>query len=224
MKLLTASNAKIEKTEALFPRWRVRIMHLAPAKLSGYETCPGRSPGCTAACLYRAGMGSMPNVQAARIARTKLYWENEHAFDDQLLREVRSNITQAAHHGQRLAIRPNGTSDLNWIWLARLFPTVQFYDYTKVTKRMVKWIHGQWPANYHLTWSLSERPSNISIAQAAWPKMVMACVGKPPSWHKGPKVNGDKHDLTFMHKPGTLLVLSPKGRAKLDKTGFVIGK
>jgi len=59
--LLTAGNAKIIKGEAL--GYMTKGIHLAPANLSGYETCKWRSKGCTMACLNTAGRGIMQNTQ-----------------------------------------------------------------------------------------------------------------------------------------------------------------
>ncbi len=69
MKLLSRYNYKTVKGEKL--GILTGILYLAPARLSGYETCPMRSIGCTNACLNTAGMGIFSNVQQARIAKTK---------------------------------------------------------------------------------------------------------------------------------------------------------
>ena len=74
---LNAHNAKTVKGEKL--NVLTGILYLAPAKLSGYEVCPKRTEGCTAACLYTAGMGGFSNVQKARIAKTK--GENDESLD-----------------------------------------------------------------------------------------------------------------------------------------------
>ena len=49
MKLLSTGNPKILK--GLAEGYNTYILHLAPADLSGYETCAKRTAGCTAACL-----------------------------------------------------------------------------------------------------------------------------------------------------------------------------
>ena len=53
--LLTTGNPKIEK--GLEFGYLPFILHLAPADLSGFETCPKRTIGCSAACLNTAGRG-----------------------------------------------------------------------------------------------------------------------------------------------------------------------
>ena len=37
-----------------------------------------------------------------------------------------------------------------------MFPDVRFYDYTKIYKRALKWARGEYPKNYHITYSLNE--------------------------------------------------------------------
>ena len=36
------------------------------------------------------------------------------------------------------------------------FPNINFYDYTKIQKRALKFARGEYPPNYHLTYSLNE--------------------------------------------------------------------
>ena len=60
MKLLSTANPKIQKGTKL--GYLSFILHLAPADLSGKETCPKRTAGCTAACLNTAGRGGMSCV------------------------------------------------------------------------------------------------------------------------------------------------------------------
>lgn len=57
MKLLTVGNPKTEKGEKL--GYWTAVLHLAPARLSGHEVCPGATIGCRAACLNTAGRGGL---------------------------------------------------------------------------------------------------------------------------------------------------------------------
>ena len=74
MNILTTGNSKIIKGEKL--GFITKGIHLAPANLSGYETCRWRSKGCTQACLNTAGRGGMNSVQEARIKKTKFFYED----------------------------------------------------------------------------------------------------------------------------------------------------
>ena len=75
MKLLNiGGNYKVAKGDKL-GIFKTAIMHLAPANMSGYEVCRGRSTGCTDACLNTSGRGNMNSVQVARIKKTKFFLE-----------------------------------------------------------------------------------------------------------------------------------------------------
>ena len=165
MKLLSTGNPKILK--GLKQGFNTYILHLAPANLSGYETCPKRTAGCTAACLNTAGRGGMFKkgettnvIQQARIRKTKMFFENRVQFMADLVKDIELAIKQSAKKDLTPVFRLNGTSDLAWekyevvrngvtfknIFAA--FSEVTFYDYTKIPGRKVNGI-----ANYSLTFS-----------------------------------------------------------------------
>ena len=54
-KLLNNGNSKTSKGEKL--GYITYGLHLAPAKLSGYNVCSSASKGCASACLNTAGRG-----------------------------------------------------------------------------------------------------------------------------------------------------------------------
>jgi len=158
MKLLSTANPKIQKGTKL--GYLSFILHLAPADLSGRETCPKRTAGCTAACLNTAGRGGMFRkgentnmIQQARIRKTKMFFEARDAFMQQLEKDIQLGIKQAAKLGLTPVFRLNGTSDLAWekYGIIEKFPQVQFYDYTKVLGRKVSHLK-----NYHLTFSAAD--------------------------------------------------------------------
>ena len=79
MKLLSIGNPKILK--GMKQGYMTYILHLAPADVSGYNTCPKATAGCKAACLNTAGRGGMFKkgettnvIQKARIRKTKLFF------------------------------------------------------------------------------------------------------------------------------------------------------
>jgi hypothetical protein len=138
-------------------------LHLAPADLSGYEVCAKRTDGCTAACLHTAGNPAhMEGKTRARIARTKLYFEDRAFFMSALISEVSALESKAQRAGMICGVRLNATSDIpfervkikhlgkTYDNIMELFPDVQFYDYTKRPNRR------NLPPNYHLTFSLAE--------------------------------------------------------------------
>ena len=219
MKLLSTANYKTVKGEKLGVL--TGILYLAPANLSGYEVCPKRSKGCTAACLFTAGMGAFSTVQQARIKKTQMFFEQREAFLTQLHKDIKALRRKAAKLGMTAAVRLNGTSDIEWtrMNIMSTFPDVQFYDYTKVLSRLTKKI----PDNYHITFSRSE--SNESECKKALDLgyNVAVVFDRLPSKWMGYKVlSGDDTDTRFLDPAGRVIGLVAKGRAKKDKTGFVV--
>jgi hypothetical protein len=230
LKLLSTANPKIQKGTKL--GYLSFILHLAPATLSGRETCPKRTAGCTAACLNTAGRGGMFRkgentniIQQARIRKTQMFFEQRDAFMAQLIKDIELGIKQAARLGLTPVFRLNGTSDLSWEKYAvpgaknifDLFPTVTFYDYTKVLGRKVKDI-----PNYDLTFSAADG-NDSDVARAIQQGMNVAAVfdSLPETYMGRPVINADDTDLRFLDPKGVIAGLKAKGRAKKDTSGFV---
>jgi len=224
MKLLSTANPKIQKGTKL--GYLSYILHLAPATLSGKETCPKRTAGCTAACLNTAGRGGMFKkgettnmIQQARIRKTKMYFEARDEFMALLEKDIKLGIKQAAKLGLTPVFRLNGTSDLSvekW-GIIEKFPTVQFYDYTKVLGRKVSHL-----PNYHLTFSAADG-NDADVAKAIEQGMNVAMVFDqlPETYMGRPVINADETDLRFLDAKGVIAGLKAKGRAKKDTSGFV---
>lgn len=229
MKLLTTSNTKIKKGEKLgFMSFGI---HLAPAKLSGFNVCKSASAGCAAACLNTAGMGVYSSVQAARIAKTKFFFSDKPAFLIQLVKEISAAVRKAEKNGMKPAFRLNLTSDLPWEKIKldgktvfQLFPKVQFYDYTKVPARMSSFLAGEFPKNYHLTFSRSESNGALveSVLQSRGNVAIVFRGALPKRWRGFKVVDGDLSDVRFKNGKGVVVGLVQKGKAKQDKTGFVL--
>ncbi len=230
MKLLSTANPKIQKGAKL--GYLSFILHLAPATLSGKETCPKRTAGCTEACLNTAGRGGMFKrgentnmIQQARIRKTKEFFEARDEFMAQLIKDIQMGIKQAAKLGLTPVFRLNGTSDLSWEKyeaasgknIFELFDYVQFYDYTKVLGRKVSQYK-----NYHLTFSAADG-NDADVAKAIQQGMNVAAVFDklPDSYMGRPVINADDTDLRFLDPQGVIAGLKAKGRAKKDTSGFV---
>jgi len=226
-KLLSTANPKIQKGTKM--GYLSFILHLAPADLSGRETCPKRTAGCTAACLNTAGRGGMFRkgentnmIQKARIRKTQYFFNERDAFMLDLYKDIQKAIRFAERKGLTPVFRLNGTSDLSWekytvgttdMNLFQLFPTVQFYDYTKVLGRKV----AQYK-NYHLTFSKADG-NDSDVAEALFQGMsVVAVYDAIPAGVP----SADETDLRFLDPKGVMLGLKAKGRAKKDYSGFVI--
>lgn len=226
MSLLSRKVLKLEKSDAAGKGYLTAALFLAPYKLSGKNLCPHASKGCAAACLFTAGHGRYQRVQQARIRRAQLYLENRDVFLALLREDIAKFSRYCRKRGQKPAIRLNGTSDIPWERVAPSFfvdfPEVQFYDYTKSVRRMMAFLSGDFPANYHLTFSRSESNAQecLNVLQAGG--NICAVFEKVPRKWQGYRVyDADKTDLRFLDPPG-VGGLSMKGRAKHDRSGFVI--
>jgi hypothetical protein len=230
-KLLSTANPKIQKGTKL--GYLSFILHLAPADLSGHNTCPKATAGCKSACLNTAGRGGMfrkgentNTIQKARIRKTQYFYNARQDFMLDLKKDIEKGIKLAAKLGLTPVFRLNGTSDLSWekydmlpgLNVFECFPTVQFYDYTKVLGRKVKGI-----ANYFLIFSKADG-NDSDVAEAILQGMNVAAVfDQLPAEHMGrPVINADEHDLRFLDDKGVIAGLKAKGRAKKDYSGFVI--
>ena len=225
-KLLSTANPKIQKGTKL--GYLSFILHLAPADVSGYNTCPKATAGCKAACLNTAGRGGMFKkgettnmIQKARIRKTKYFFEQRQDFMLDLMADIRKGIKMATKLGLTPVFRLNGTSDLSWEKyemaegknVFEVFAGIQFYDYTKVLGRKVKHIE-----NYHLTFSKADG-NDSDVAEALMQGMsVVAVYDKIPEGVP----SADETDLRFLDPKGIMLGLKAKGKAKKDYTGFVI--
>ena len=241
MKLLSTGNPKILK--GLSQGYNTYILHLAPADLSGFNTCPKATDGCKAACLNTAGRGGMFKkgattnvIQEARMRKTAFFFEERKYFMEWLVQDIELAIKQSAKKNLIPVFRLNGTSDLSWekyevvrngklyrnIFAA--FPDVQFYDYTKVLGRKVSDIK-----NYHLTFSMAEN-NYFDCKEAVKQGMNVAVVFGIKKGSPMPEkffnynmtvFNGDDSDLRFLDPKNVIVGLYAKGKAKKDTSGFV---
>lgn len=207
------------------------IVYLAPANESGRNVCPNASEGCKLSCLYTAGMGVFKNVQEARIAKTLAFFKDKKVWLTQVKEEIEKLVTKAKKNKFIPCVRLNGTSDLPWENikldgknLMEYFPDVQFYDYTKSFERMNRFLKGELPQNYHLTFSRSENNGEACelVLQMRGNVAVVFDQKLPKEFLGRPVLNGDKNDLRFLDKRGRVVGLKAKGKARKDETGFVV--
>jgi DNA repair protein RadC len=232
------SNAKTKKGIPL--GYSTYLIYLAPAKQNkfGKNLCSGATQGCMASCLFSAGRGRMKPVEKARKNKAEYFLSDRDAFMTQVYREIETAYKSSLKNGIPIAVRMNGTSDVPWenilvtspsgkryTNIMAAFPKVQFYDYTKIYRRL-----GNTPKNYHLSFSRGETAKNKLEAEQALKRKFQVSVvfnikkGQPfpKKWNGYEVVDGDEHDLTFLRKKGVVLGLRAKGDAKKDETGFVI--
>ena len=234
MKYLTTDNAKTTKGESL--GYLTAILYLAPSNLSGKNVCPHASEGCIFSCLFTAGMGAFSNVQAARIAKTKAFFDDPKVFVEEIAKDIAAAQRKAEREKLTLCVRLNGTSDLSWesfggqarVSLMARFPEVSFYDYTKSAARVRAYLAGKLPPNYSLTFSRSESNGEtaLSLAKAGANVAVVFDTSKgddlPLEWAGRPVIDGDVSDLRFLDARGRIVGLRAKGQGKKDESGFVV--
>ena len=225
------TNAKTVKGQKL--NYVTGIVYLAPSDESGeFNTCGDASQGCRESCLFFAGRGEMKSVKEARIAKTLAFYHGKEKWMGQAVKEITALVKKAAKLLMTPCVRPNGTSDIPWERvklngknLMEQFPNVQFYDYTKSLSRMLSFLRGEMPANYHLTFSRSEDNEEkcLTVLNSGGNVAVVFRKGFEPTEFYGKEViNGDEHDLRFLDKKNVIVRLVEKGRAKKNKKGFVV--
>lgn len=212
------------------------VLYLAPYNLSGYQVCAMADVAkCHEPCLNTAGRGAFNNVQQARIAKTKLFFEDRPEFFARLIKSIHKLAKKAHRHGFIPLVRLNGTSDIKWenvdftyegqyyFNIFQMFPDIQFYDYTKIPNRGDKYI-----ANYDLTFSYSGVVEfQPYVKKAAKEGYRIAVVFKdreriPEEFLGTACVDGDDSDLRHEDPHGVVVALYAKGRAKRDTSGFVV--
>ena len=226
-KLLSTANPKIQKGTKL--GYLSFILHLSPYTVAGVgNVCPKATRGCIAACLNTAGRGGMftpeqgtNTIQEARKRKTRYFFADRVGFMLDLYKDIAKAIRYAERKGLTPVFRLNGTSDLSWEKyevagfdnIFKAFPTVQFYDYTKVLGRKTAGL-----SNYHLTFSKADG-NDSDVAEALLQGMsVVAVYDEIPAGVP----SADETDLRFLDPTGIMLGLKAKGRAKKDYSGFVI--
>lgn len=198
-------------------------------------------------------------VHAARIAKTRLLAMAPELFAEALELSIGRFVRACVKDGKRPLIRPNATSDIPWeTWrpdrwvgfdLFERFPSVQWYDYTKLFMRASAFARGHMPRNYDITFSrdetnghkvnkLLELGGRVAVVVRSAPMITswgapLAELGRAATRHaithgipgiddRFPRVDGDKHDMRHTEpKPG-VVVLYAKGRAARDNSGFAV--
>lgn len=215
----------------------VYTLYLAPAKMSGYEVCPMRTKECTQLCLNESGRNKMDTkenkINQSRIKKTKLFFEDRQFFMNWLIEELSIAKKRAENEGLHFSVRLNNTSDLSpeSFYLdsdgtkkniLEFFPETQFYDYTKVPKRveLVKKYK-----NYDVTFSYSGNNLQDCISMLNNNVRVAVVFKEVPDKFWGRRViNGDMYDMRYRDDRDVIVGLKFKRvRNKLvDTNKFVI--
>jgi hypothetical protein len=202
-------------------------LYLAPAKLSGYEVCPMRSNECTELCLNGSGMSVIheDHVNYSRIKKTKLFFEHREFFMDWLIAEIETVRKKAEKLGYRFSIRLNNTSDISpesfyinkdgkSVNILQLYPNVQFYDYTKVPKRIE--LTQKYP-NYDITFSYSGFNMDTCIKMLSnGIRVAMVFKNVPETFMEFKVIDGDEYDMRYLDPNNVIVGLKYK-KLKAEK-------
>jgi len=200
------------------------IVYLAPFNLSGYNVCPKATiDGCVKLCLHKSGRNKMlikgqteTTTDRARIAKTKLFFEEREFFNAWVISEIKTAYNKAISKGRDFSVRFNGTSDINIETikqgnknLFQLFPHIQFYDYTKVYNRLQ--LTKKYP-NYNLTFSYSggNMLECFNALQEGYNVAVPFYKVLPTTFAGYKVINGDETDLRYMDESNVIVGLKYK--------------
>lgn len=216
------------------------INYMAPHDTAGVgNLCPNASDGCKSLCLgMYSGQAAMVSdlengtnaVRESRIAKSQFFMNERQAFMAEMTDHVRAMIRKADRENKDLAVRPNGSTDIaferiptdNGQPLPIRFPEIQFVDYTKSVRRV---LDANRPANYHLTFSLSEtnKAEAEQVLAAGFNVAVVFGAGQPATFMGHRVIDGTEHDLRHLDPQPVIVGLDPKGKkAKADTSGFVV--
>ena len=228
-KLLSAGMTNSKTAKNLLDTF---ILYLSPFTQNsfGINLCPNSSIGCVLACLFTAGRGRFSNVIHARQNRTEFLLSDKNNFLSMLKDELIKISKKAVLKGEKIAIRLNGTSDLDFIGMMKHklnfnildLPNLIYYDYTKIYGKALKYKDCE---NYFVTLSLAENSDLNIIKKALNEGINVSAVFKnemPGSLLGFPVIDGDKTDIEMINNKGVILGLKAKGKAKKDTTGFAI--
>lgn len=241
MRLLSNANTN-PKTKKMLDDYGYEavIHHMTPDKLAdGKRTvCAWSTPGCKAMCLNTSGRSqvkgdltasnlSMYMIHRSRMGKTLEFLDDRQGYADRLMAELVLLNNRALSKCYTPVARLNGTSDVPWENYIDMdaLPNVEFYDYTKSQLRMHQFLAGKMPDNYDLTFSYSEetKPSmvrrmlrNVGNVAVVFRKEI------PPTFQGHKVITGMEHDFRFRDPKGYIVGLIARGRAKYDKSGFVV--
>lgn len=232
--LLTKPEGNSKFAKNIGSKIRIVGLSLAQGNLSGREVCAHRSPACTKLCVGNQGLARVfSSIEQARIRKTQFFTEHPLLFRALLFHELDLERKRCARECIKLAVRLNTFSDLPFcdMWRDDIVSRsdVQFFDYTKAKKRYHRWVMGELPVNYHLTFSRSENSSIPELVQlcklggtVAVPFRVKRSEALPATWQGIPVVDGDKTDYRPADPMGCIVGLRAKGTAYTDSSGFVV--
>jgi hypothetical protein len=207
------------------------IMYMAPADtVEGLNLCPFASNGCKKVCIYTTGRGRFSNVQLSRINKSKFWGYDRANFYIQLANELLKIHDKAIKQNKQIAVRLNGTSDIDHLYLLerysgidfldQFYSSLLFYDYTKNVNHISRYRN----TTYKITFSRSEtnEAEAKKVLKLGGNVAVVFSDQLPETWNGYQVINGDETDLRYFDPINVVVGLKAKGDAKKDRSGFVV--
>jgi hypothetical protein len=216
------SSTKIEKGKKL--DIYTGILYLKPAdQVTTTTLCAAAElMGCKDGCLISSGQLGKKAGSNAATKRTIMFALQPDLFRRHLIAEI---TTHHLNYGDNLAIRLNGTSDIDFSDVINRLPDVQFYDYTKIYARV---LINRLP-NYDLTYSGSANNAKaLSMTaraiKAGYRTVLAVNTAETKGEYKLPKklgdiplINMDDTDVRFKDDSNAVGVLKRKGSNKTER-------
>jgi hypothetical protein len=238
MKLLSKPTTNYKSNKNIKIGYNTYYLSLAHSDISGYNVCPmanklkakennKNKSSCSFVCVGYNGFANIyKSIMAARIRKTKLFYENRNEFFKLLIKDIESAIKSSIKKDLIPTFRLNTYSDIkyenikvnhnNKVYnnIFEIFPNIKFYDYTKIANRKT-------PKNYELTYSYYGNKK--ALKNEINNKNVAIVFDQLPKTYKNKIViDGDKTDLRLADNDGTDVIvgLKFKGSKKALKNGI----
>lgn len=208
---------------------------LAQSDASGFNVCKFSSEPCRNACVGKKGLaGVFPSIEEARIRKTKMLFQDRDRFYALLDKDLAKLPGLSRSLGLKIHFRSDVFSDIDWRIGFRdsqkrgLFDRLEalpvrrdeleLHDYTKDFWRWEREHLNN--RRYNLEWKLTfsfsgeneslcievlRRGGRVAVAFDCKPHQL------PKTWRGYRVVDGDVHDLQWLHGGGVVIGLAVKG-------------
>ncbi len=236
-----STSSKIAHSQS-YSHQHTYAIYLAPANVSGYNTCSHSTPECRIGCLNTSGragieqFSGLTKIHDCRVKKTKLFYEQPEFFMAWVIAEIKYYQKRAERKGFYFSVRLNATSDIDWQnvkvngqSIFEIFPDITFYDYTKNINKFI-----DKPVNYHLTYSYTGR-NELQCEAVLKAGFNVAVVFKvkhevelPKYFDNHPVINGDLTDYRVDDAKGIVVglkwkrIANRKAEAKILSSCFVV--
>ena len=195
MKLL-GTNSKIDKSLKVYPEYEASILQLLPNK----HLCVNYKL-CIKTCLAFKGLAKVyPSVIKSRKAKSEYFVNDTDTFIKQLIREIKNQEKRALKKNKKPVVRLNGFTDIDYdkYGIFKLFPNVQFYDYSADYERVLN------NNNPNLHYTFSYKGNNLKECIELLKNDVSIAVidiseNQFFNDYEVEHIDGDKHDFRFKH-------------------------